>query len=142
MKIFILHFFIIVLLFTAVSLSGDNDSAEASYNKIKNCFSKNEFSGLEPLFPDNRKIHLFLPKILPKSGYFTSQQIHYLLKDMEKSITTDDFVYEKEGSASENASSKKARWKLKKDGETMDFTIFFYLEKINNKWKLLQIKSS
>ena len=131
----------ILVLGTSCLLS-QSTSYEQVYTKIKDSFAQNNFIALENLLPGNRKIFFFITPIIPKNGYFTSQQLHFILQDMQKEIKTLSFAYEDKEQISGDKISKKAIWKLSKNGENFTVNIFIYLENIDNEWKIVQIKIS
>ena len=133
---------LIILVLCAAGVFSQSTSNEQVYTKIKNCFVNNDFVKLENFFPNDRKIYLFIPPVITRNGYFTSQQLHFILKDMQKDITTLNFTYEDKDRASGNNTSKKATWKFSKNGEISIVNIYIYVESISNEWKIVQIKIS
>ncbi len=137
-KLIIIGFLIISL----IDLVSAEENIESIYSQIRDSFINNNFSGLEKFFPADRKIYFFIPQLIDKNRYFTSQQLHFILKDMENNITTEEFIFEKRAENSGKNSIRKARWKFKKDGELFSITLFFNLAYINDEWKIIEIKIS
>lgn len=133
---------IAVLMISLINLVSSEENIESIYSKIRDSFINNNFSGLEKFFPADRKIYFFIPQLIDKNRYFTSQQLHFILKDMENNITTEEFIFEKRAENSGKNSIRKARWKFKKDGELFSITLFFNLAYINDEWKIIEIKIS
>lgn len=134
---------IFTILLPTFAFPGDN-LLNSTFQKIKSSFLKNNYTYLEPLFPKDRKIYIFIPTILEKNGYFTVQQIHFILKDMEQNLVTEKFNFDNYESNNPdlNSTTIKATWKLKKNKQLLSVALFFNLEKIDGQWKLIEIKIS
>jgi len=136
-------FIIIAILFMSlIEVISSEEDIESIYLKIQDSFRNNNFSNLERFFPADRKIYFFIPQLIDKNRYFTAQQLHFILKDMESNITTQEFIFEKRAENSGKNSLRKARWKFKKEGELFSITLFFNLAYINDEWKIIEIKIS
>lgn len=139
---------LLIIIFTILFLPNftipEDNLLNSTFQKIKSVFLKNNYTSLESLFPKDRKIYIFIPTIIEKNGYFTAQQIHFILKDMEQNLITEKFNFDNYEPDTPNSNSTiiKANWEFIKDKQSYSISLFFYLEKIDKQWKLLEIKIS
>jgi len=155
MALFLLHIYdiiismknkllLIILLSISILSFAEDSQLNLPIQKIKSAFIQNQYTSLESFLPKDRKIYFFIPQLNDKNGYFTSQQLHFILKNMEEVLKTKDFVFQENNSKNSNYnySTLKAKWDVFKNDTLFSINLFFYLEKIDDQWKILEIKIS
>jgi hypothetical protein len=155
MALFLLHIYdiiismkdkllLIILLSISILSFAEDSQLNLPIQKIKSAFIQNQYTSLESFLPKDRKIYFFIPQLNDKNGYFTSQQLHFILKNMEEVLKTKDFVFQENNSKNSNSnySTLKAKWDVFKNDTLFSINLFFYLEKIDDQWKILEIKIS
>ena len=135
---------LIILLSISILSFAEDSQLNLPIQKIKSAFIQNQYTSLESFLPKDRKIYFFIPQLNDKNGYFTSQQLHFILKNMEEVLKTKDFVFQENNSKNSNSnySTLKAKWDVFKNDTLFSINLFFYLEKIDDQWKILEIKIS
>ncbi len=107
------------------------------------CFKEGDPDLLRPLLPEKEKIHAFSAALGLKPGYYGSDQIYFLLKDIFRSQTTRAFHFVRGADFPPNARRviAVARWTYRK-GESGDLVaeITFDLIRRDGTWAIQEIR--
>ncbi len=115
---------------------------------IERAFLQNNPQLLYANLSGRRRINVSLPDPIFFSDQLSSQQTHFLFKDIFRSYTTFEFYSEQNAVGTENGFPiYRARWSFRdrKNGDQFLFYVFFFLEQEplpgGRAWKIIEIKA-
>lgn len=124
----------------------EDPSLEDCLRSIEGLFRNYEVELLRNFVSAGDRVSFSLPRIVPREGFFSREQLYFVFKDLFRNYTTLNFDFSKERSVSGGGSPVYlfASWVLQEKGSlrTSRGTLFFSLEKKGARWWLTILKLS
>jgi len=142
---------LVAVLFAFLSLpigagAADDPLLEDCLRSIKDLFTTYEVGVLRDFISDGDRVSFSLPGIVPREGFFSREQLHFIFKDIFRKYTTlsFDFSEEKFVTAGGSPIYLFARWVFQEKGSlrTSRGTLFFSFQKEGGRWWLTILKLS
>ncbi|MEW6455208.1 MAG: hypothetical protein AB1410_00645 [Acidobacteriota bacterium] len=117
----------------------------SSINEIENSFYHGDLAKLKKFFPDDREIFVFLPKPFSLTGYLSKDQTIYTFDWIFKDYKTVSIRVRGGNTIKEKKDFVilKTEWNFFNRTSRKNYmsVILISLKKIQNNWKIIEIKS-
>ncbi|TKJ29313.1 hypothetical protein CEE39_09310 [bacterium (candidate division B38) B3_B38] len=142
---------VVALFFVFLSLpinagATDDPSLENCLRSIEGLFRNYRVELLRDFVSRGDRVSFSLPGIVPREGFFSREQLHFIFKDLFRKYTTLNFDFSKERPVNAGGSPIYlfASWVFQEKGSlrTSRGTIFFSLEKKGERWWVTILKLS
>jgi len=127
-------------------VAADDSSVDDCLRSIRDLFTTYRVELLRDFVSTGDKVSFSLPGIVPREGFFSREQLHFIFKDIFRKYTTLSFNFSEERFVSEGGSPIYlfANWVFQERGSlrTNRGTLFFSLQKRGERWWVTILKLS